>query len=276
MDSFNIEQILECGQCFRFQKVRENTYRIIAMRRVLYVEQIDSTIILSPCNEQDFKQLWIRYFDLDLDYNRIKKILSQDSVLDKAIQYASGIRILNQETWECLISFIISQNNNIPRIKQIIETISIKYGDCIEQGFYAFPTVTQLSKASEEDLRQCKVGFRAKYIVSACNLVTSGSLLLNELDDMTTPELRLALMKIKGVGPKVADCVMLFSQRRQEVFPTDVWIKRIMQHFYFEHEASIIEIHQYAYEYFENRAGIAQQYLFYYAMRNNSIFSNKQ
>lgn len=276
MDSFDIEQILECGQCFRFHKLDDHYYRIIAMNRVLYIQQSGGDVIFSPCNEEDFKAIWVKYFDLDTDYNKIKKILSKDNVLCKAIHYAPGIRILNQQPWECLISFILSQNNNITRIKNLIEAISVKYGTAIGQGFYAFPTVEQLSQVSEQELRDCKIGFRAKYIVSACQLVASSQVVLEDFDTMTTSQLRQKLMLIKGVGPKVADCVMLFSQRRKEVFPTDVWVKRVMQHFYFSQEASMNEIHQYAYEHYKNHAGIAQQYLFYYAMNNNSIFSEDQ
>lgn len=275
-ESFHIEQILECGQCFRFYKIKENNYRIIAMGRILYIEQMGNNITFYPCTEEDFKNIWIKYLDLDTDYNDMKVILSKDTILDKAINHAPGIRILNQETWECLISFIISQNNRIPRIKQIIENISTKYGDLIEGDLYAFPTVEQLSKATEEDLKLCKSGFRAKYIVDACHIVNTGTLVLESFDGMTTLELREKLMQIKGVGPKVSDCVLLFSQNRKEVFPTDVWIIKVMQHFYFEREVSIKEIHQYAYDNFGDKAGIAQQYLFYYAMANNEFFPNKK
>lgn len=264
-DSFDISQILECGQCFRFQKLEQYKYRIIAYRKVLYIEQKGNDIEFYPCNKQDFKNIWIKYFDLNTDYSKIKQELSKDDVMKKAIEYAPGIRILNQDTWECLISFIISQNNRIPMIKQAVQNISKNYGDCIEDEFYAFPTLEQLLNAKEEDLKQCKTGFRAAYILNACDMVKSGEIKLNEFDNMTTEQIRENLMSIKGVGPKISDCVLLFSQNRSEVFPTDVWIKRVMQHFYFDKEVSIKEIHKLAYEKFGNLAGIAQQYLFNYA-----------
>jgi len=264
-DSFDISQILECGQCFRFKKLKEYEYTIIAYKRVLHIEQKGKDIEFYPCSEQDFKSIWINYFDLNTDYSKIKQELSKDAVLKKAIEYAPGIRILNQETWECLISFIISQNNRIPMIKQAVQNISKKYGDCIEDEFYAFPTLEQLINANEEDLKQCKTGFRATYILNACNMVKSGEVKLNEFDNMTTEEIRENLMTIKGVGPKISDCVLLFSQGRTEVFPTDVWIKRVMQYFYFDKEVSIKEIHKLAYEKFGKLAGVAQQYLFNYA-----------
>lgn len=264
-DSFDIAQILECGQCFRFKKLEDYHYRIIAKKRVLYVKQTKDIVKFYPCKEQEFKTIWVDYFDLDRDYSKIKLELAKDSVLKQAIEYAPGIRILNQEIWECLISFIISQNNRIPMIKQAVENISKKYGDLIEDDFYSFPTLDQLLKADEEGLKNCKTGFRAKYILNACNSINSGEIDLNEFNNMSTDEVRQSLMSIKGVGPKISDCVLLFSQKRSEVFPTDVWIKRVMQHFYFGREASIKEIHDLAYQKFGDLAGIAQQYLFNYA-----------
>lgn len=271
-DSFDVREILECGQCFRFTKIENFKYRIIAKQRVLYIEQIDKDIKFYPCNESDFENIWIKYFDLGKDYSDIKNILSHDKTLKKAITYAPGIRILNQEAWECLISFIISQNNRIPMIKQAVENISKKYGNCISDDFYSFPTLEQLSNAKEEDLKSCKTGFRAKYILNACEMVNSNKVTLDKFDDMTTEQIRENLMTIKGVGPKISDCVLLFSQCRSEVFPTDVWIKRVMQHFYLKKEVSIEEIHQYAYEKFGSFAGIAQQYLFNYARQEKINF----
>lgn len=264
-DSFDIGQILECGQCFRFAKIEDYKYRIIAMQKILYIEQIGKDIKFYPCTKEDFENIWIKYFDLNRNYSELKNLLSNDDVLKNAINYASGIRILNQETWECLISFIISQNNRIPMIRQVVENISRKYGSCIDLDFYSFPTLEQLSTANEEELRECKTGFRAKYILNVIQMVKSGEVPLNKFNTMTTKDIRDNLMKVKGVGPKIADCVLLFSQSRTEVFPTDVWIKRVMQHFYFKEETGIKEIHQYAYDKFGNLAGIAQQYLFNYA-----------
>ncbi len=265
MDSFDIEAILECGQCFRFEKIEEKKYRIIAYNRVLYIHQKENEVEFYPCSKTDFEQIWIEYFDLNRDYSKIKQKLSNDEVMKKAIDYAQGIRILNQETWECLISFIISQNNRIPMIKKVVENISQKYGTKLEENLYAFPTLEQLSKATEEELQECKAGFRAKYIINACQMIKSGEISLVEFKSMTTQQVRDKLMNIKGVGPKIADCVLLFSEGRTEVFPTDVWIKRVMNYFYFEKEAGIKEIHQYAYEKFGDLAGLAQQYLFNYA-----------
>ncbi len=265
IDSFDIEQILECGQCFRFNKLDLKEYIIIAQGKVLHIEQKEDKIDFYPCTKDDFENIWIKYFELDRDYMEIKEILSKDDVLRKAVAFAPGIRILKQDPWECLISFIISQNNRIPMIKQVIKNISEKYGDKTED-YFLFPSLEQLKKASTEDLMSCKTGFRAKYIMDAVKNVSEKTVDFKELENLPTCEVRQKLMKIKGVGEKVSDCVMLFSMDRKEVFPTDVWVKRVMEYFYFdEKDTKIKEIHSFAEEKFGKYAGFAQQYLFHYA-----------
>ena len=269
-DSFVISQTLECGQCFRFNCIGPENYVVIAFGKVLNIYQIGDSIIFSNTTEDDFKNIWCRYFDFDRNYSEIKKSISEnDEILTKAVEYAPGIRILNQERFECLISFIISQNNRIPMIKKVIENISRKYGKYIDTfedvEYYAFPTQEELAQADEAGLMECKTGFRAKYIIDAVSRVLNGEIKL-DADGMSTDELRNMLMTIKGVGPKVADCTMMFSFGRCETFPTDVWVKRIMSELYFGgREASVKEIHQKADECFGEYAGYAQQYLFNYA-----------
>lgn len=264
-DSFDIEQILECGQCFRFTKLAEKEYVIVAHKRVLHIKQENEKVFFYPCNKKEFEEIWIDYFDLNRDYNEIKKLLSKDKVVKAAIEYASGIRILNQEPWECLISFIISQNNRIPMIKQVIKNISEAFGQKAGD-YYLFPNIKELEKADNESLMACKTGFRAKYILDAIEKISSKEVDLASFSKLTTEEARKKLIEIKGVGPKVADCVLLFSLRRNEVFPTDVWVKRVMEYFYFdEKETPIKDIHSLAYKLWGDYAGFAQQYLFYYA-----------
>lgn len=265
-DSFDIEQILECGQCFRFEKISEKQYVIIAKGKVLNILQKGDIVEFYPLTVKEFEDIWIDYFDLNNDYSKIKDKLSKDDeVLKKAIEFAPGIRILNQQPWECLISFIISQNNRIPMIKKVIKNISQKYGEQCENNYF-FPTLEQLSKATDDELKECKTGFRSKYILDAIDKVENKSVNLDQFDSLTTEKAKETLISIKGVGTKVADCVLLFSLKRKEVFPTDVWIKRVMEHFYFDdEETSIKKIHEYAKEHFGEYAGYAQQYLFYYA-----------
>ena len=267
---FDIEHIIECGQCFRFYKRNDRDYLIIAFNRILRVVQDENKVILYNTKEEDYTEIWVNYFDLKRDYQKIKQKLSAiDIHLNDAVTDKNGIRILKQDIWETLISFIISQNKQIPHIKKLIENISKEYGTYIgdfdNQEYYAFPTIIQLSKATEEDLRNLKVGFRAPYIIDACNKIKSGEVDLEKLREMDIDIAKNELMKIKGVGNKVADCVLLFGASRHEVFPTDVWVKRVMEYYYFKEETKINKIHSYAKEQFGELAGFAQQYLFYYA-----------
>ena len=268
-DSFIISQTLECGQCFRFEKLEEENYVVIAFGRILNIYQDGNSIVFKNTSAKDFEDIWIKYFDLERDYNNIKETISKnDSVLEEAISYAPGIRIISQERFECLISFIISQNNRIPMIKKVIENISVKFGKYIGsfmgKDYYSFPIPCELSKADVESLMECKTGFRAKYIMDAVDKVLNKKIDLS-VDDKTEV-LRENLMSIKGVGNKVSDCVLMFSYGKVETFPTDVWIKRIMSELYFDGiDTSINDIHKLAQENFGQYAGYAQQYLFNYA-----------
>jgi len=266
-NSFSIEETLECGQCFRFIKIAEREYIIIAHSKVLSILDKGNEVHFFPCDIDEFESIWINYFDLKRNYREIKEILCErDEVLQKASAYANGIRILNQQSYECLISFIISQNNRIPMIKQVIKNICEFYGEGIGD-FNAFPEPEKLVNLSEAELRECKAGFRAKYILDATRKVCDrNGGFLKEVDEADTETARKILMNIKGVGPKVADCVLLFSFGRHEVFPTDVWIKRVVEQLYFSGEQlSIKEIQQFSSEKFGEYAGYAQQYLFHYA-----------
>ncbi len=265
-NSFNIQEILECGQCFRFNKIEDMHYKIIAYKKELYIQQFADKVIFYPCTLEEFNNIWFNYFDLGTDYNELKNMFSDDKVLVEAIKFADGIRILNQDPFECLISFIISQNNRIPMIKQVVQNISEKYGDKLENG-YAFPTLEQLSKATNEQLRECKTGFRDKYILDCVEKINNNEINIHDTESLTTKQLKEELMKIKGVGTKVADCTLLFSFGRRDVFPVDVWIKRVMEQLYLDgKETKKEEISKLANEKFGNYSGIAQQYLFNYAI----------
>ncbi len=266
INSFNIEEILECGQCFRFEKIDELEYKIVAYGRVLNIKQRGSIVEMYPCTLDEYENIWRNYFDMDRDYDEIKiKVSENDEIMKKAVEYAGGIRLLNQEPYECLLSFIISQNNNIPRIKGIIGRMAEKYGKACD-GEYLFPVLEELNAASEADLFELRMGFRAKYIRDCLDKLFSKEVDLDKINDLTTEELLEMLLKIKGVGQKVADCTMLFSMGRREVFPTDVWVKRVMEHLYFGgNDTNIKDIHTFAKNKWGSLAGYAQQYLFYYA-----------
>lgn len=270
-DHFVISQTLECGQCFNFNRIGEENYMITAFGKALHLFCQDERIVFENTSEEEFKNIWVDYFDLNRDYGKIKALLSQkDEVLKGALAYAPGIRIINQDFFQCLISFIISQNNRIPRIKKVVQNLSKRYGEYITtvdgEDYFSFPTPEKLYGISGQELMACKTGFRGKYIADAVKKYVEGSLGYENYDALSTKDVQASLMSIHGVGPKVADCVMLFSLKRSDAFPTDVWVKRIMSHLYFaEKDVCIKDIQKLANEKFGEYAGFAQQYLFNYA-----------
>ncbi|MDF2877676.1 MAG: DNA-(apurinic or apyrimidinic site) lyase [Clostridia bacterium] len=278
---FNIGQILESGQVFRFEKISDSSYLLNAKQKLIkIIQQQDSdSILIHNTTVSEFDEIWSSYLDLDTEYKHIVQVLSQkDEYMAKAIAFGEGIRILRQDPWEMLISFIISQNKAIPQIKQCIKNLSQQFGDLIDgyeeqdKMYYTFPTAKQLARASEEALRDCKVGFRAPYIMDACQKVLNEEVILNDLYICTAEEAKNKLMGIKGVGPKIADCILLFAYSKSEVFPTDVWIKRVIEGIYFKgKETSLKVIQDFSKQYFGELSGYAQQYLFFYG-RENQLF----
>ena len=272
MSDFDLTHIFDCGQCFRFNKNPDGSYTGVAHGRALTVFQNGDGIVLCDTPEKDLKNIWLDFFDLDRDYSYIKSILSADPVMADAIRFGSGIRILNQDLWESIISFIISASNNIPRIKGIIERLSENFGKKIEymgKTYYSFPTPKELEGVTVEDLSVIRAGYRDKYIVDAVTKFNSGILSADYINSLSTPDAKKALMSIKGVGNKVADCILLFGMNRADSFPVDVWIKRIMEFCYFDgKEQSIKTISEFAAKKFGNFGGYAQQYLFFYAREN--------
>lgn len=275
VDSFNPEHIFECGQAFRWYREDDGSYTTIAYKKILNVLLEDeNTVILNNTNEEDFKNIWIDYFDLNRDYSIIKNKLKGYTTMEKAIDYGYGIRILNQEPFETMISFIISANNQIPRIRKSIEKISENYGEYLGEykgkNHYSFPNPSELAKVKPEELREiARVGFRDKRIYDTANIINNREFNIEEAKNMDSIELRKALMELPGIGPKVADCIMLFSFKRSETFPVDVWIKRVMEELYLHEETKQKEIGIKAREIFGEYAGFAQQYLFYYGRENN-------
>ncbi len=274
VQDFVLSQILECGQCFHFDKTDNEEYDILAFDRVLHIKQVDNSLILYATNLEDYENIWRVYFDMENDYGNIKnQIAEADSLLLPAINDKQGIRLLNQDFFETLISFIISQNKQIPQIKQCVKNISHKFGKEIigynGGTFYSFPDVETLNSVSEEELRECKVGFRAPYIKSACKAVYDGIVTKEKLDRLSIEDARELLMTIKGVGEKVANCVLLFGLGRREAFPVDVWMKRIMEQMYFGgKDTKKCDIETFANHKFGVFSGYAQQYLFDYARTN--------
>lgn len=272
--SFEPKHIFECGQCFRWNLEEDGSYTGIVSENVLNVKKEKDDIIIKGICSDNIKDICTKYFDLDTNYERIKeKLYVIDDNLKISIEYGKGIRILNQDVWEAVISFIISANNNIPRIKGIIERISKKYGKEIKwnnKSYYTFPTPQELSKASVKDLRLLGLGFRDTRVYETTKMVNEKLVDLKKLEEIENiNKLREELLKFPGVGPKVADCIMLFSMKKYEVFPIDVWVKRVMTELYFDIDKeksnlSNRRILELAESKFGNLAGLAQQYLFYW------------
>ena len=273
MNSFELKDIFECGQCFRWNKEPNNSYTGIFENNILNVEKKENEVIFKGMCDGDIKDIVYYYFDLGRDYEEIKNMLSQiDENMKKSVQYGSGIRILNQNLWETIISFIISANNNIPRIKGIIERLSKEYGKEIkwnDNSYYTFPTPEELKDVSAEDFRKLGLGFRDKRLYETTHMILNKQIKLDELKNEETSVVREKLLTLSGVGPKVADCILLFSSlKRFDVFPIDVWVRRVMNDLYIkeddETKVSKKKIEQIANEKFGNMAGLAQQYLFYW------------
>lgn len=274
INSFNLIHIFECGQCFRWNIQADGSYVGIVKDNVIKIKMENQSVVVHSYGNDDLKQLFNYYFDINRDYEKIKLTLRKiDEPMKQSILYGEGIRILNQDLWETIISFIISANNNIPRIKGIIERMSKQYGNKIiwnGEKYYTFPTPEQLAKASVEDLRKLGLGFRDERVYETTKLIVSKKINLEKLhNEKDTQIVREQLLRLPGVGPKVADCILLFSTlKRFEVFPIDVWVRRVMNELYIHNkdEAKVDKklILGVANEKFGDLCGIAQQYLFYW------------
>ena len=255
--NFDLAQTLDCGQAFRWSQNDDGAWRGIAFGKYIELYEKDSDIIIAGSNQNDFENIWRNYFDLDRNYEQIINDISINETVKKAAEYSSGIRLLNQEPWEALCSFIISQNNNIPRIKGIVERLCENFGEKIEGG-YTFPSYKTIARLTVEDLAVIRSGFRAKYILDAAQKVASGEIDLEALKSIDYDTAREKIMTIKGVGPKVADCVLLYGLSHKNAFPRDVWINRALDSLF---DGKIPDC-------VGNYGGIVQQYIFHY-IRNN-------
>lgn len=272
INDFNLTHVFECGQCFRWNKQEDGSYIGVFKNNVIKVKQSNKDIVFTGECDGDISIICTDYFDLNNDYNAIKNTLSKiDSNMKSSINYGYGIRILHQDIWETLISFIISANNNIPRIKSIIEKMSAKYGKELifeNKKYYTFPTPEELKNSKISDFRALGMGFRDKRIYETVHKVLDQGINLNELGKRPTPEVRDILLEFPGVGPKVADCIMLFSMKKYDAFPIDVWVRRVMNELYIKNQdetkVSKKELEKLAQEKYGDLAGLAQQYLFYW------------
>lgn len=292
--NFSIAQISASGQCFRMTEQEDGWFQVIADGKCLRLKQETAPAattdnnnnnnninnnhhngdVLLDCPENDFQVFWRHYFDLDTDYSRfLENVDPADTYLRSAISYGSGIRILRQDPWEMIISFIISQQNNIRRIRKCIETICTHYGtkaakskstkkstdDCPDT-FYLFPTPDQLSAATEEELRALGLGYRSRYLVETARSIASGEISLDELSQLDYASARAELLKLCGVGAKVADCICLFGLHHLEAFPVDTHIRQVLTNHYPD---------GFPFESYAGYQGVLQQYIFYYDLNGN-------
>ncbi|GHV30216.1 8-oxoguanine DNA glycosylase [Clostridia bacterium] len=260
VDDFSLKNTLECGQCFRWNENSENSFWGVAGKRYAKITQVGKELFVEEFGGKPDPRFWQRYLALDEDYRDIESKLKKNPILKVAYELSPGIKILRQDPWETLISFIISQNNNIKRIKGIINRLSELAGTEICEGIYAFPRPDQLIELGISDLRSVGSGFRARYISSAAKLVTESVVDLQNLDSMSDEAALSVLIKIDGVGPKVGACVLLYGMGRKAQAPVDVWIKRGLLRYF--PNGWPVEI--------KGVEGVAQQYLYNYLRMSES------
>lgn len=262
LDNFSLEQICDSGQCFRMKKIGEHSYSLIAGDQYLEITQ-KGTIVDFHCSDVELVCFWVPYFDLDTDYSAyIKKVNPRDRYLSAAAEKGSGIRILRQDLWEMIITFLISQQNHITRIRGCIERLCVRYGEkkISREGveYYSFPGPEALALATEEELRELGMGYRARYLVETARSITEGEVSLEKIFQMKYySRAKKELMKLSGVGEKVADCICLFALHHMDAFPVDTHIRQVLELHYKRG--------------FPNRRyhgmrGIMQQYIFYYEL----------
>jgi len=267
---FCLDHIFDCGQCFRWEKQLDGSYIGTALGKIVRISMDGKDVYIQNCNQEDYEAIWKTYLDMKRDYTSIKDTLTDgDEVLKKATEYGYGIRILKQDFWETVVSFIISQNNNIPRIKGCIESICKSFGEYLgeynSREYYAIPTPEVMASLTLEDLAPARLGYRAQYLIKMANqMIEQGGpekvkeRLLSSEDPIGD------LQEFCGIGPKVAACISLFGLGRMDAFPIDVWMRRVMNQLYDIDEKDVRAMKAYAQEHFGQHGGIAQQYLFYY------------
>lgn len=266
---FEPKHIFECGQCFRWHKEIDESYTVVAFRKILNVKKINDKVLFKNTNKEDFENIWYDYFDLGRNYGEIKKELMLDDIMKEAVEFGNGIRILKQDPWEMMISFIISARNSIPNIKKTIDRISkafgTKIGEYNQVEYFSFPTAEDLKDRTEEEIRECGTSFRTKYILSTAKKVFE-EIDIVQVSKSDTKEARDILMSFSGIGPKVSDCILLFGMSKYDVFPVDVWVQRVMDEVYTKGKLKNLDkIRDFGIDMFGNNSGFGQQYLFYYA-----------
>lgn len=269
-ENFSIQKICESGQCFRFNPIGENKYALTAFGRYLEMEQEKDGVILH-CTQEELQEVWYGYFDLGTDYNCfIECVPEEDEYLKKAVQYGKGIRILKQDTWEMIISFIISQQNNIRRIKKCIELLCERFGEKKVHSnggvYYDFPSPAALAAAAEDELKDCNLGYRSRYVRNTANSIWKGEVDISGLKLLPYAQAKEELLKLSGVGNKVADCICLFGLYQKDAFPVDTHIQKVLRKYY---------PNQFPFALYTGYEGVIQQYIFYYDLKEGKRDNNR-
>lgn len=267
--NFNLDKILGNGEGNRWNKELDGSYTGVVKSKILNIAQDDKSVYFNNTNLKDFKDIWFEYFDLGRDYDEINnKLKAIDNYISRAVDYLNGMRILAQDEWEMMITFIISANNSMTMLQKVVENLSKKFGNYLGEykgrKYYAFPTPKQLSLASLDDIRSCKTGYRDKYIKSAADNIVNNGVDIYKFKELDTKKCIEELKKFDGVGTKVADCIALFGMKKYDTFPMDVWMQRIMKKLYIKEDMSIEKIRKYSIDKFGDLSAFVQQYLFHY------------
>ncbi len=271
-NSFDLDSTITCGQIFRFEKLNDGSYDVVLKDRVINASIKDDYLCVFSNDENDLEKVVIEYFDLDNDYSIInEKIKKMDTNIIPAVEFSKGLKMIKQDPFETIIAYIISANNGVPQISSALNNIAKKYGKKVcfnNKEYYLFPNYKDLKDVTEEEYRNCKVGFRDKYLKAIVDKINKGSLDLNKYFDMSTDEALEDLQKNNGIGPKVASCILLFAYQKYDVFPVDTWVKKVMKQTYgIEGEANI---RHFAKETYGKYSGLAIQYMFNYGRNKHS------
>ena len=262
----DLEGTIECGQIFRYEKENDNSYTIILSDRVINIKKDNNNLIVKSSDENNLEKIIIDYLDLDRDYSLINnQLLIKDNSLKKVIDNCIGFKIINQPRFECIISYIISQNNGVPQIRNAVNNISEKYGKKVifeDKEYYLFPSAKDLKDVTIEEYRNLKVGFRDKYIYEIVRKINDDEFNIDLIDDMSSYDAMNYLMNNKGIGEKVSSCILLFSYSRLDVFPIDTWVKKFMKDTY--SIEGIDNIKKFTKEKYDNYTGLVIQYMFHY------------
>lgn len=269
IDDFDLQKIAHSGQCFRVREFEDGTFRFVTGREVLYIKELSAKHFEISCSDEVWSRTWVPYFDLERSYLHIReRIPDSDKYMQLAAREGQGIRILHQDPWETLVTFVVSQRKSIPAIQYSVELLANQFGEAITTPYetlYTFPTVLQMTKADDQDLVECKLGYRVPYVKDAIAKVMSGSVDLVTISDLSDIEILNVLKTIRGIGNKVANCICLFSYGRTGVAPVDTWITKIIAQEY----DGVNPFPAYG-----EHAGIMQQYAFYFAISNKGRFAD--